>query len=203
MSFREVRVFEIQEVLRLWLAGEGLRLVERMAGVDRKTVRRYVAAAAQCGLERDGGEGQLTDDLLALVVEKVRPGRTNGYGAAWRSFGASTFSSWTTSPSSPSTHSTPPMSTSWWWSGTGRRPRWSPPTANPSSGSARWPTRYSLSPPLTDCSRPPTNSSWREVPIASGRSRASTSAGRRREHLADADALDRSTANRHHHVRRR
>jgi hypothetical protein len=34
MSFREVRVFEVREVLRLWLRGEGLRTVERLAGVD-------------------------------------------------------------------------------------------------------------------------------------------------------------------------
>ena len=44
MSFREVHVFEIREVLRLWLRGEGLRSIERLSSVDRKTVRRYVEA---------------------------------------------------------------------------------------------------------------------------------------------------------------
>ena len=29
MAFREVRVFEIREVLRLWLRGDGLRSIER------------------------------------------------------------------------------------------------------------------------------------------------------------------------------
>jgi len=49
MAFREVRVFEVREVLRLWLRGEGVRATERLAGVDRKTVRRYVAASvARC-----------------------------------------------------------------------------------------------------------------------------------------------------------
>jgi len=38
MAFREVRVFEIREVLRLWLGGEGLRGIERLSQVDRKTV---------------------------------------------------------------------------------------------------------------------------------------------------------------------
>jgi len=85
MSFREVRVFEVKEVLRLWLRGEGLRSIERLAGIDRKTVRRYVEAAVECGLDGQGGEDQLTDGLLALVVEKVRPHRTDGHGAAWRS----------------------------------------------------------------------------------------------------------------------
>ncbi len=56
MSYREVRVFEVREALRLWLRGEGIRAVERMAQLDRKTVRRYVAAATELGLVRDGGE---------------------------------------------------------------------------------------------------------------------------------------------------
>ena len=56
MAFREVRVFEVREVLRLWLRGEGVRSTGRLAGVDRKTVRRYVAAAEELGLVLDGGE---------------------------------------------------------------------------------------------------------------------------------------------------
>lgn len=52
MSYREVRVHEVREVLRLWLRGEGLRSTERLAGLDRKTVRRYVSAAEELGLVR-------------------------------------------------------------------------------------------------------------------------------------------------------
>ena len=84
MAFREVRVFEVREVLRLWLRGEGFRAVERLSGVDRKTVRRYVTAAVEAGLDRDGGEDQLTDEFLAVVVETVRPHRLDGHGEAWR-----------------------------------------------------------------------------------------------------------------------
>ncbi len=40
MSYREVRVFKVREALRLWLRGEGIRAIERMAQLDRKTVRR-------------------------------------------------------------------------------------------------------------------------------------------------------------------
>jgi transposase len=83
MAFREVAVFEVREVLRLWVLGEGFRAVERLAGVDRKTVRRYVAAGVECGLTRDGGVGQLNDVLLARVCEIVRPHRPNGHGLAW------------------------------------------------------------------------------------------------------------------------
>lgn len=81
--FREVRVYEIREVLRLWVRGEGLRLIERLAGMDRKTVRRHVAAGVDACLVRDGGEGQLSDVLLASICEKVRPHRPDGRGAAW------------------------------------------------------------------------------------------------------------------------
>ena len=67
MVFREVSVVEIREVLRSWLAGAGLRTVAAQAGVDRKTARRYVEAAVAAGLARDGGAGQLTDELVGLA----------------------------------------------------------------------------------------------------------------------------------------
>ncbi len=84
MAFREVRVFEVREVLRLWLRGEGLRAISRLAGMDRKTVRRYIDAAEGLGLDRSGDEEQLTDLLLGQVVERVRPHRTDGRGQARR-----------------------------------------------------------------------------------------------------------------------
>lgn len=84
MAFREVRVFEAREVLRLWLSGEGVRAIERLVGLDRKTVRRYVAAAEALGLVGDGDDGQLSDEFIGMVVEAVRPHRTDGHGEAWR-----------------------------------------------------------------------------------------------------------------------
>src|SRR5262245_41682685 len=83
VAFREVGVHEIKEVLRLWLRGEGIRSVARLARVDRKTVRRYVEAAQACGLDLAGGEGQLGDGLLSGVAERVRPHRSGGRGPAW------------------------------------------------------------------------------------------------------------------------
>lgn len=81
--FREVGVHEIREVLRLWLRGEGHRSIERLAVVDRKTVRRYIGAAVACGVVRDDGEGQLGDELIGQVCELVRPHRPDGHGAGW------------------------------------------------------------------------------------------------------------------------
>ena len=79
---------EIREVLRLWLRGEGQRAIARLSGVDRKTVRRYVGAATARGLARDGGEGQLGDELIGAVCEAVRPHRPDGHGVAWDSLKA-------------------------------------------------------------------------------------------------------------------
>src|SRR5215831_18567055 len=83
MAFREVAVTEIREVLRGWLAGAGLRQVAARAGVDRKTARRYVQAAVDAGLARDGGAGQLTDELVGQVAQVVRPVRPGGHGRVW------------------------------------------------------------------------------------------------------------------------
>jgi hypothetical protein len=83
MGFREVSVVEVREVLRAWLEGFGLRTVASRAGVDRKTARRYVAAAEAAGLSRDIGPVGVTDELVGLVVEAVRPARPNGHGLSW------------------------------------------------------------------------------------------------------------------------
>ncbi len=83
MAFREVRVEEVREVLRAWLASAGLRTAAERAGVDRKTARRYVEAGQAAGLVRDGGEGQLSDELIGAVVLAVRPVRGSGHGASW------------------------------------------------------------------------------------------------------------------------
>jgi transposase len=83
VGFREVSVVEVHEVLRAWLEGHGLRRVAERAGVDRKTARRYVAAAEAAGLTREAGVEVVTDELVGVVVEAVRPARPNGHGASW------------------------------------------------------------------------------------------------------------------------
>lgn len=51
--------------------------------MDGKTARRYAQAALDAGLARDGGLAQLTDGLVGLVAEVVRPVRPGGHGRAW------------------------------------------------------------------------------------------------------------------------
>jgi transposase len=84
MAFREVSVVQVKEALRRWLKGEGERPIARGVGVDRKTARRYITAAVELGIDRCGGEAQLTDELIGQVVELVRPHRPDGHGEAWR-----------------------------------------------------------------------------------------------------------------------
>lgn len=88
MSYREVSVIEIREMLRLWLQGRGLREVARLSGTDRKTVRRYVDRARACGLDRDGDVGQLSDELVAAVIAGARPSRPTGKSQAWEAVAA-------------------------------------------------------------------------------------------------------------------
>ena len=89
MAFREVSVYEIREVLRVWLGAggagpaPGLRTVAARAGVDRKTARRYVQAAQAAGLSRDDGFAAVDDELIAAVVAAVRPARPSGHGPDW------------------------------------------------------------------------------------------------------------------------
>ena len=64
MAFREITVVQVKDVLRRWLKGEGERPVAQGVGVDRKTVRRYIAAGMAFGLARSGGEEQRTDELI-------------------------------------------------------------------------------------------------------------------------------------------
>lgn len=81
-------MIEIVEMLRLWLQGWGLREVARLSGADRKTVRRYVDRARACGLDRDGGDGQLTDELIAAVIAGVRASRPTGKSLPWETIAA-------------------------------------------------------------------------------------------------------------------
>src|ERR1700741_4020674 len=87
MAFREVLVTEVREVLRAWLEGQGKRPAARRAQVNVKTAQRYIAAAQEAGLARDGGEGQLTDELIGMVVAAVRPARPAGHGESWQLLG--------------------------------------------------------------------------------------------------------------------
>ena len=66
MSYRELSMIEVKEVLRRREAGQALREIARETGLDRKTVRRYVEAAGETDgeVERQKARGQAVASVL-------------------------------------------------------------------------------------------------------------------------------------------
>ena len=79
MSYREVTMLEIKEVLRLWRAGAAKKRIAAQLGLDIKTVRRYLRVAQGCG-PWPAGAGPLDEAQVAAVVAALRP--TGAAGAA-------------------------------------------------------------------------------------------------------------------------
>ena len=69
MSFRELTMTDVKEVLRRWTAGQSVRQMARESGVDRKTVRRYIEAAKSVGLTL---ASPLDDGALEEIVRRVQ-----------------------------------------------------------------------------------------------------------------------------------
>lgn len=92
MSYRELSMVEVKEILRLWANGRGVRQIARATGVSRNSVRRYIQAA-QDGraplvaetTERCRGRlpsHVLDDDLVERVAASIQPGAPRAVGAA-------------------------------------------------------------------------------------------------------------------------
>ncbi|NVL83986.1 hypothetical protein, partial [Escherichia coli] len=69
MSFRELTMIDVREVLRRLQAGQSARQVARDGVVDRKTAARYFDAARACEI---GTETELSDALVAEVAQRVQ-----------------------------------------------------------------------------------------------------------------------------------
>ena len=69
MSFRELTMIEVREVVRRWKDEQPLREIARATGLDRKTVRRYVEVVEALGL---GREVELDDALVHEVAARVQ-----------------------------------------------------------------------------------------------------------------------------------
>src|SRR6266545_363817 len=81
MAYREVTMLELREVLRLWLAGGGKKPIAAQLGLDVKTVRRYLRAAAECGLRQ--GRQWLTDDQFTQIVAALGAPVERPHGDTW------------------------------------------------------------------------------------------------------------------------
>jgi transposase len=69
MTYRELTMIDVREMLRRWSAGQSLRKLSLGAGVDRGTARRYVEAAEALELPRDR---DLTDAEVHQVAQRVQ-----------------------------------------------------------------------------------------------------------------------------------
>jgi transposase len=84
MSFREVTMVEIVEVLRRWLRGEAKSEIARQCGIARGTVRSFIKAAETSGLSPGQPDTVLDDSVLAELAARLHPelGRPRGDGWA-------------------------------------------------------------------------------------------------------------------------
>jgi len=57
---------EIKELIRIWQTGSGIRPISRLTGLSRNTVKKYLNAAADCGLSR-AGPPPTEEQLLSLM----------------------------------------------------------------------------------------------------------------------------------------
>ncbi len=69
MSFRELTMIDVREVLRRLQAGQSARQLSREGVVDRKTAARYAAAAEACQV---GPSTELSDALVGEVAQRVQ-----------------------------------------------------------------------------------------------------------------------------------
>jgi transposase len=69
MSFRELTMIDVREVIRRWQAGQSARHIARESGTDRKTVTRYIEAAQSCELD---SQSELSDEVVAEVVQRIQ-----------------------------------------------------------------------------------------------------------------------------------
>src|SRR5229473_2405754 len=72
MAYREVTMLEVKEVLRLWLDGVPKTRIAAQLRIDRKTVRRYVAAAVARGLAPGAGCEEHRATVARLLAQGVR-----------------------------------------------------------------------------------------------------------------------------------
>ncbi len=74
MAYKEFSRVEIKEIIRIWQSGSGIRPLSRLSGLSRNTVKKYLNAAADCGLSRAGPPP--TEEQLMILVQLNTTGRT-------------------------------------------------------------------------------------------------------------------------------
>jgi transposase len=80
MSFREITMQDVRELLRRHEAGQSARRIAREMGVDRKTVGRYLEAALKVGT----ATATVTDEVAGQVGRRVQARPAPTPSEAWR-----------------------------------------------------------------------------------------------------------------------
>lgn len=71
MTYRELTMIDVREVLRRWAAGHSSRHIARDTGTGRNTVKRYIEAALEVGLTR-ASASVLTAEMAHQVAQRVQ-----------------------------------------------------------------------------------------------------------------------------------
>jgi len=80
MTYRELPMIDVKEVLRRWLAGHSNRRIARETGIDRDTAARYVAVAKELALPNDR---ELTEAEVHEVAQRVQARPLPDRSAEW------------------------------------------------------------------------------------------------------------------------
>ena len=72
MVYKEVSRVEIEEVIRQWQAGRGVREIARSTGISRNTIHKYLLTAQSCGLVQGGMPP--TDLQLTILMQLNQAG---------------------------------------------------------------------------------------------------------------------------------
>ncbi len=71
MSYREVTLMDVVELLRWWQAGDSQRAIARQTGLARETVKQYLLAARAAGLRVNGPPPD--EAQLAKLAQRTHP----------------------------------------------------------------------------------------------------------------------------------
>jgi len=85
MSYRELSMIDVKELLRRWSAGQSNRQIARETSTDRDTVARYVAVTAALGFERGR---EFTDEQVNQVAQGVQARPQRDASAEWQELAA-------------------------------------------------------------------------------------------------------------------
>lgn len=77
MSYRKLTIADVNEIIGRWRGAQSARQIARETGLDRKTVRRYLAAATSCAVARDKEPSSQDIERIAQRVQtRPRPERS-------------------------------------------------------------------------------------------------------------------------------